>query len=101
MDWPGCLGAPRPGSPAAHGSGATLGREGFWVRRSLLFLLAALTAIVAGCGGSSDRASVERARAPSHDPRKLHAKPKPSGPFAHPLGRPHLAPGSDPSVLPA
>ena len=71
------------------------------MRRSLLFLLAALTAIVAGCGGSSDRASVGRARAPAHDPQKLHAKPKPSGPFAHPLGRPHLAPGSDPSVLPA
>jgi hypothetical protein len=70
------------------------------VRNSLLFLLAALTAIVAGCGGGSDGTAVERARPPSHHPQLLQEKPKPAGPFAHPLGRPHLVPGSDPSVLP-
>jgi hypothetical protein len=68
------------------------------VRRSLLFLLAALAAIVAGCGGSTDPTAVERAR--PHHPRPLQAKPKPAVPFAHPLGRPHLVPGSDPSALP-
>src|SRR5215469_2755499 len=40
-----------------------------------------------------------RARSP-HRPRRLEPKAKPAGPFAHPLGRAHLVPGSDPSVLP-
>ena len=70
------------------------------MRRSLLFLLTALAVTVAGCGGGGDRTSVERARPPSHDPPQLQTKPKPTGPFAHPLGRSHLVPGSDPSALP-
>jgi len=69
--------------------------------RPLLFLLAAVTLVIAGCGGSS-RPVADRTQRSQH-PRRLHAKPKPgrSGPFAHALGRAHLAAGSDPSVLPA
>jgi outer membrane protein assembly factor BamB len=68
------------------------------VRPLLLILLAAVTATVAGCGGAS-RPAAGRPPQPHH-PRRLHVKPKRTGPFAHALGRAHLAPGSDPSVLP-
>ena len=67
--------------------------------RLLLLLLAAATAVIAGCGGSSRRAA-ERPQQ-SHHSRRPHVKPRQAGPFAHALGRSHLAPGSDPSVLPA
>lgn len=64
------------------------------VRSALLSLLALLAASATGCG--STRHAVA---AGSQHPRP-HAKQKPAGPFAHTLGRPHLAPGSDPSALP-
>jgi outer membrane protein assembly factor BamB len=70
------------------------------VRPSLLFLLAALAAIAAGCGGASHHTDPGGVRRQLQPPRHPQAKARPTGPFAHPLGRPHLAPGSDPSVLP-
>src|SRR5205823_8174781 len=70
------------------------------VRPSLLFLLAALAAILAGCGGASRHTDPPQTARPAHHPRRPHAKAGPMEPFAHPLGRPHLAPGSDPSALP-
>ncbi|HEY3462779.1 MAG TPA: PQQ-binding-like beta-propeller repeat protein [Gaiellaceae bacterium] len=68
------------------------------MRPLLLFLLAVTTALVAGCGGSSSPGADRPTQ--SHHPRRLHVKPKQTGPFVHTLGRAHLAPGSDPSVLP-
>ncbi|HZT86045.1 MAG TPA: PQQ-binding-like beta-propeller repeat protein [Gaiellaceae bacterium] len=68
------------------------------MRLALLLLLAAVTAVAAGCAGSSRPTAAKRAPEPHRPPRR---QPKPKGPFAQPLGRPHLAPGSDPSVLPA
>jgi DNA-binding beta-propeller fold protein YncE len=68
------------------------------LRRSLLFLLAAAAVVVTGCGGATRQADPARTRAQQH-----HSQgPRANGPaaFAHPLGRAHLAPGSDPSVLP-
>jgi hypothetical protein len=70
------------------------------VRPAFVIVLATVAA-VAGCGGATHRADPARAHRPAHPRRHLQAKAKPAGPFAHPLGRPHLAPGSDPSVLPA
>ena len=71
------------------------------MRPALVIVLAAVAA-AAGCGGATHRTDPPRAHRPAHHhPRRLEAKTKPTGPFAHPLGRPHLAPGSDPSVLPA
>ncbi len=69
------------------------------MRRSLLFLLVFGAAVVAGCGAATDRSAPSGSRPAFHHQRPK-AKAKPAGPFAHPLGRPHLAPGSDPSVLP-
>jgi putative pyrroloquinoline-quinone binding quinoprotein len=66
------------------------------VRTALLFLLAAVTAAAAACGGSER--SVASARPPH---RSQHPPPERAGPFAHALTRPHLAPGSHPSALPA
>jgi hypothetical protein len=70
------------------------------VRASLLFLLAALAAIVAGCGGGTHRTDSSGARPPSHRQQRPQAKAGPAGLFAPARGKPHLAPGSDPSVLP-
>jgi outer membrane protein assembly factor BamB len=70
------------------------------VRPSLLFLLAALAVVAAACGGASHRADPPRAHPPANPPRRVEARAKPTGLFAHPLGPSHLAPGSDPSVLP-
>ncbi|HKC76911.1 MAG TPA: hypothetical protein VKB70_00855, partial [Gaiellaceae bacterium] len=70
------------------------------VRLYCLFLLAALAVLAAACGGATQRTDPARARRHSHHSRQLTTKPEPVGPFAHPLGRSHLAPGSDPSVLP-
>ncbi|HEY7421719.1 MAG TPA: hypothetical protein VH541_06895 [Gaiellaceae bacterium] len=70
------------------------------MRPSLLFLLAASAAVVVGCGAATERtASVPTAR-PVHHPRPPETKARPEGPFAHPLGRGRLAPGSDPAALP-
>ena len=67
------------------------------MRPSFILLLAALAAIAVGCGGATARtASVGAARPPS----RPQAKTQPTGPFAHPLTRSHLAPGSQPSALP-
>jgi len=66
------------------------------LRRSLLYLLAGLTAVAAGCGGVTDRTASVGVMRPAHQPHLRH----PTGPFARPLSRPHLAPGSDPSALP-
>jgi hypothetical protein len=60
-------------------------------RPSLRFLLAiVLAAALAGCGAAHRASSV----------RHASSAPAASGPFAHPLTSAHLAPGSDPSVLP-
>jgi outer membrane protein assembly factor BamB len=71
------------------------------VRPLFLLVLAALAAVAVGCG-SSHRAAAEASPRASKDPPGRHAKPRPkeTGAFAHPLGVSHLAPGSDPSVLP-
>ena len=65
-----------------------------------LGLLAVVTAVAAGCGGARHSVVREHARQRSHDPRHVNAKPKPPGPFPQPLGKAHLVPGSDSSVLP-
>ena len=72
------------------------------MRPCLLLVLAALTAVAVACGGgASHRAVTDRTVRAAKDPPPRHAAPTlPSGPFAHPLGRSHLVPGSDPSVLP-
>jgi DNA-binding beta-propeller fold protein YncE len=73
------------------------------VRSLFLLMLVALAAVAVGCGGSSHRAAAEASPRASKDPPHRHHQPKPkgeTGSFAHPLGVPHLAPGSDPSVLP-
>jgi DNA-binding beta-propeller fold protein YncE len=63
-------------------------------RRSLRFcLLIAGVALIAGCG------SAHRVSTPPTTKTQPET-PKPSGPFAHPRSSPHLARGSDPSVLP-
>jgi DNA-binding beta-propeller fold protein YncE len=69
------------------------------VRPSLFLALAAIAVVLAGCGGvshpQSDKPKPVRPQHPKHPPPK-----PPAGPFAHALSQPHLAPGSDPSVLP-
>ena len=67
------------------------------VRPSLLLPLVALAAAVAGCGAATHRSAPRAASPASHHSQRLQARARP---FAHPLGRPHLAPGSDPSALP-
>ncbi len=70
------------------------------MRPSLLLLLAVSTAtIAAGCGDAGHRSVAQRQPQKPRDPPRRHEK-GPPGPFAHPLGRAHLAPRSDPSVLP-
>jgi hypothetical protein len=60
---------------------------------SVIFLAAVLT----GCGATQRAASHhEHHPAPQPPPQR-----KAAGPFAHPHSAAHLAPGSDPSVLPA
>jgi outer membrane protein assembly factor BamB len=55
----------------------------------------------AGCGGSSlDPSATGAATRPSHETPVKHTPTPQAGPFAHAVGRGHLAPGSDPSVLP-
>lgn len=56
---------------------------------AILGLCVVFVAVFAGCGGSAHVAA-------SHP----HHRPRPAGPFAHPRSAPHLARGSDPSVLP-
>jgi outer membrane protein assembly factor BamB len=76
------------------------------VRLALLLLLATVTATAAGCGGARHAAAPERPPPRSHhtprsnDRPRSHDKQRSAGPFADTLGRPHLARGSDPSVLP-
>jgi outer membrane protein assembly factor BamB len=70
------------------------------VRAVLPFVLAAVTAVAAGCGGASRHSDPVDAKPAAHQQRRPQPKPKPTGPFARPLGRAHLAPGSDPSALP-
>jgi outer membrane protein assembly factor BamB len=69
------------------------------VRPLLLILLAASTAVAAGCGSMRHRAAAKPPPRVRHDPPRQHRK-APPGPFARPLTSGHLAPGSDPSVLP-
>jgi outer membrane protein assembly factor BamB len=70
------------------------------VRIPLLLLLALSTAaLAAGCGGATHRARATPPTRTSHDPRRQHEKAQ-RGLFAQPLGRAHLARGSDPSALP-
>jgi hypothetical protein len=70
------------------------------VRHSFLLLLAALVAAAAaGCGGGSRHPAQTQQRDPS--PAKPAAKQQQAaGPFGMSRGVSHLAPGSDPSVLP-
>jgi outer membrane protein assembly factor BamB len=70
------------------------------VRFAFFCLVAAVTATGAGCGAAKHAAAPDRATQRSHHPRHAPGRPRPAGPFAHALGGPHLAPGSDPSVLP-
>ena len=74
------------------------------MRSLLLLVLAAVAAVAAACGGATRHADPAAATRPAHRPahreRSRRAKPKPAGPFAHPLGRSHLVPGSDPAALP-
>ncbi|HET8751664.1 MAG TPA: hypothetical protein VFM43_03960 [Gaiellaceae bacterium] len=72
------------------------------MRPLLLLVLGVLAAVVVGCGGTSHRSDAAAATRASRDPPRRHPKPKPRemGPFPQPLGVSHLAPGSDPSVLP-
>jgi outer membrane protein assembly factor BamB len=74
--------------------------ENSLVRPSLLLLLAASAAVLVGCAGAAERTASVRARQPAHRPSRSETKAKAAGPFAHPLGRAHLAPGSDPAALP-
>src|SRR5215831_7141563 len=58
-------------------------------------------AATAGCGGSSrDPAATGATTRQAHRPPVQPASTQQAGAFAHPVGRAHLAPGSDPSVLP-
>jgi outer membrane protein assembly factor BamB len=73
------------------------------VRPSLVCLLAGAAVLAAGCGdaGHLTRAALRPPKQARHS-RHLHSRTRgPAGPFAHPLGRGHLAPGSRPSALPA
>jgi outer membrane protein assembly factor BamB len=70
------------------------------VRLALLCPLAVLAATAAACGGARHAVDPARAGHRTHDSRPVPRKREPAGPFAHPLGASHLAPGSDPSVLP-
>jgi DNA-binding beta-propeller fold protein YncE len=58
-------------------------------------------AALAGCGGSSrDPAATSTTTRQSQGPAAKHAPTPQVDAFAHPVSRPHLVPGSDPSVLP-
>lgn len=70
------------------------------MRPALLFVLAVVTATVAGCADSGRPAAAERPPQRAHHLSRAHQMPREAGPFGHPLGRAHLAPGSDPSALP-
>jgi len=71
------------------------------LRLSVLLLLAVVTAATAGCGGSGhDPAATGTTTRKSHPSTVKHATTPEAGAFAHPEGRAHLVPGSDPSVLP-
>lgn len=71
------------------------------MRALLLILVAVLVAAAAGCGSAGRPATTTHAKPPPHGHHRRHRRrPRPAGPFSHALSRPHLAPGSDPSVLP-
>jgi hypothetical protein len=72
------------------------------VRPFSLFLLVAFAALAVGCaGGSGHRASAGHTDpAPHHPRRQTTTVSSTAGLFAQPLSRAHLAPGSNPSVLP-
>ncbi|HET9115671.1 MAG TPA: hypothetical protein VFN33_06215 [Gaiellaceae bacterium] len=69
------------------------------MRHSFLLLLAALAAVAAGCGGASRHPAQTQQRDPPR-PKPAAKQKAPAGPFAAPRTAAHLAPGSDPSVLP-
>jgi outer membrane protein assembly factor BamB len=71
------------------------------VRAVLLLVLAAVTVAACGCGDARHSAAVRHVRPRAQHSRHLQTKRVPTGPFAEPLGRSHLVPGSDPSALPA
>jgi hypothetical protein len=72
------------------------------VRSFSLFLFVAIATLAVGCaGGSGHRSTAGRTdRKPHHPRRRTTTVSSTAGLFAHPLTRAHLAPGSDPSVLP-
>ncbi len=68
--------------------------------RPALFILAVAAAVAAaGCGGAGRPATTTHAKSPVRH-RRHHRRGAPA-PFSHPLGAPHLAPGSTQSALPA
>src|SRR5579884_2078889 len=72
------------------------------VRFLSFIVLSALVAVAAGCAGGGGRPAPTRPSLRPHRPATAagsHAA-GPRGAFSRPLSRSHLAPGSDPSVLP-
>lgn len=75
------------------------------MRLFLPFLLAAVATLAAACAGGGGHATTTGRTDPkAHHPRRGHttttASQSATRLFSHPLTRAHLAPGSDPSVLP-
>lgn len=71
--------------------------------RPFLLLLAAVAALTVGCaGGGRHSSTAGRTDPKAHErrQRKTTTESRTAQPFAHPLTGPHLASGSDPSVLP-
>jgi outer membrane protein assembly factor BamB len=70
------------------------------VRLFLLFLLAAVAASAAGCAGGGGGHGSTDPGAHNRRHRQTATEARTARLFSHPLTRAHLAPGSDPSVLP-
>lgn len=74
------------------------------MRRLLPLLLAAVATLAAGCAsGGSHGVTADRTDSKPRGPQHRHTTTQSplTRAFSHPLTRSHLAPGSDPSVLPA
>lgn len=71
------------------------------MRFFLLFILAAVATLAVGCATSVGRSTATDPRGRSHHRRHRQTSVSQTGRlFSHPLTKAHLAPGSDPSVLP-
>ena len=86
---------------ASTGSGSS--RRGARARRRLAYGATALVVVpllvAAGCGGGGSSAA-KATTAATAATQTAASQPKPAATFLKPLSAPHLAPGSDPSVLP-